>query len=422
MDSLELRRLPLDELARTRDPGNAKRHALGALERSMDRFGFIAPVLLNAGDNTVLAGHGRIAELLDLLERGMAPPVGVEVDAAGRWLVPTVVGFDLDAVEAAAYRVADNRLVELGGWDDVRLAATLEELSRVSGGLDGVGFTVPDLEQLLADLARPSGTAVDPDEVPPVPLEHELRVRRGDIWRLGRHRVCCGDATDTGDVAQLLGTDHPAMAFVDPPYNVALGDHSGAARGRRRRITNDALSPAAWAAFVEAWGNQLIAAVDGAIYVCMSSREWPTVARILAEVGGHWSDTIIWDKGHFTLGRSDFQRGYEPIWYGWRQGAEHFNRGDRNESDVWRFPQPFESPLHPAMKPVALVEHALELSSQLGDRVLDLFLGSGTTLIAAERTDRCVLGLELEPVYVQVAIERWQRLTGAMAELESRRA
>jgi len=207
------------------------------------------------------------------------------------------------------------------------------------------------------------------------------------------------------------------MAFTDPPYNVALGDHGGQQREQRKhRLQNDALPPEQWEAFCRGWAKNLLDNVDGALYVCMSTKEWPLVSQVLAEAGGHWSDTIIWVKDRFVMGRADYQRGYEPLWFGWRDGAKHHWRGDRDQSDVWTIARPGDSPLHPTMKPLELVERALENSSRAGDVVLDLFLGSGTTLIAAERTGRVCYAMELDPHYAQVAVARWEAFTGEKAE------
>ena len=156
--------------------------------------------------------------------------------------------------------------------------------------------------------------------------------------------------------------------------------------------------------------------VDGGVYVCMSTKEWPTVSQALTEAGGHWSDTIIWAKDRFVLGRSDYQRGYEPMWYGWREGAKRYFRGGRDQSDVWRIDRPTDSPLHPTTKPLPLIERAIENSSRPGDAVLDIFLGSGSTLIAAERTGRVCYGMELDPHYCSLAIARWEAFTGEVAE------
>ncbi len=147
----------------------------------------------------------------------------------------------------------------------------------------------------------------------------------------------------------------------------------------------------------------------------MSTKEWGTVSRVLAEAGGHWSDTIIWAKDHFVLGRSDYQRAYEPMWYGWREGASRQFLPGRDQSDVWEIPRPEESPLHPTMKPLELMERAVENSSRPGDVVLDPFLGSGSTIIACERTGRTCYGVELDPHYASLAVVRWEAFTGGHA-------
>ena len=248
------------------------------------------------------------------------------------------------------------------------------------------------------------------------------QTKPGDLWLLGDHRVLCGDSTDTAAVERLQGGTPASMAFTDPPYNVAYGDHGGQQKGaKRRRIANDAMPPEQWEEFCRGWAEQLLANVDGAVYACMSTKEWPTVSRVLEEAGAHWSDTIVWAKDRFTLGRSDYQRQYEPIWYGWREGVKHHWCGDRDQGDVWQIPRPAESPLHPTMKPLELVERAIENSSQSGDSVLDLFLGSGSTLIASERTGRVCRGMELDPRYVDVAVARWESFTGQKAKKETRK-
>lgn len=164
------------------------------------------------------------------------------------------------------------------------------------------------------------------------------------------------------------------------------------------------------------WAENLVAHVDGALYVCMSTKEWPLVSGVLAELGGHWSDTIIWAKDRFVLGRADYQRQYEPIWYGWPEGAKRHWCGDRDQGDIWEITRPAVSEWHPTTKPVELVQRALENSSKPGDVVLDLFLGSGTTLIACERTGRSCNAMELDLHYVDVALARWEVFTGETAE------
>jgi DNA modification methylase len=205
------------------------------------------------------------------------------------------------------------------------------------------------------------------------------------------------------------------MAFTDPPYNVSYGSALNP-RHKKRSIANDAMTEEEWETFCRGWAGTLLGSVDGALYVCMSGKEWPTVSRILAGAGGHWSTTIIWEKDRFVLGRSDYQRGYEPIWYGWREGVKRHFAGGRDQSDIWKIERPSDSPLHPTMKPLPLIERAIENSSKPGEVILDLFLGSGSTLIAAERASRVCYGLELDPHYCSMVLARWEAFTGGKAE------
>ena len=167
------------------------------------------------------------------------------------------------------------------------------------------------------------------------------------------------------------------------------------------------------------WIANLLRGVGGAIYCCMSTKEWPTVSRLFAEQGAHWSDTIIWAKDHHVLGRADYQRAYEPVWYGWPDGATRHWCGDRDQTDVWQIARPAVNELHPTQKPLPLIERAIANSSAIGDVVLDLFVGSGSTLIAAERTGRRCYGLELDPHYADIVIARWEAFTGETATKET---
>ena len=410
----------LDELAGRAHPENPKLHDLAALDSSIGRFGYVTPVVVNDTDDYILEGHGRVETLLALRSSGAKPPPGIQVGPGGGWRVPTVHGVDLSPTEARAFLIAANRTVELGGWDDRRLAAVLSDLARSEAGLDAVGFSEADLSALIQSLGIDAPLElVDPDDIPEEPEDEELYVVPGQLWQLGAHRLLCGDATKGEDVARLLAGRKADLAVTDPPYNVNYGRHGGAAAGcRTRPLINDSLPATDWEEFVRAWVAQLLSSVNGALYIFMSCKEWPTVSRLLEEAGGHWSTTIIWAKDRFVLGRSDYQRQYEPIWYGWRQGRRRHWCGDRDQGDVWSIPRPATSDLHPTMKPVALIERMIANSSRPGSRVLDLFLGSGTTVIAAERLGRRCLGVEIEPKYAQVAIERWQRYTGRTAALE----
>lgn len=228
----------------------------------------------------------------------------------------------------------------------------------------------------------------------------------------------CGDATVAMDVERLLGETKADLCFCDPPYNVDYAGGAGAEKaGKGRRIKNDALGEA-FGQFLRDACGLINAHTAGAVYICMSSSELATLQKAFAQTGGHWSTFIIWAKDRFTLGRADYQRQYEPILYGWPEGAKRRWCGARDQGDVWLIDRPSKNDLHPTMKPVALVERAIRNSSRQGDLVFDPFGGSGTTLIAAETTGRKVALLELDPKYVDVAIQRWQQFTGRQAVLD----
>ena len=402
--ALEVAQVPLKALHP--EPANPRRISdpeLDALERSLRQFGFVEPVLARREDGTIIGGHQRV-----LIARRL-----------GLTSVP-VIWLDVSVEQARLLGLALNKIS--GTWDDALLARLLADLQATPEvDLTLSGFSDDEVRDLLRSLEardkkeRPESFDLD------AALEEATRTPRTkprDLWRLGEHRLLCDDATKPDDLDRLLGGKQAAMAFTDPPYDVDLGRHGGQQRDAKRRkpIANDALDPAAWETFVRAWARTLLAAVDGAIYCCMSSKELPLVSRILAEEGGHWSDTIVWQKDRFTLGRADYQRGYEPIWYGWREGASHHWCGDRDQGDVWTIARPSESPLHPTMKPLALMERAIRNSSQDGDLVLDPFAGSGSTLVACERTGRVCAGIEVDPAYVDVAVARWERFSGGTAE------
>jgi DNA modification methylase len=387
------------------DPANPRRISeaeLESLSRSLHQFGFVDPVLARRADRVVIGGHQRL----------------VAARRLGLKTVPAIF-LDLDQEKARLLNLALNRIS--GEWDADLLARLLSDLAdSATADLSLTGFGEDELKQVLRGLdrrerrERPESFDLD------AALQEARslgRVKPGELWALGEHRLLCGDATAAQAVERLLAGGRAGMAFTDPPYNVGLGDHGGQQPGRsRRRLRNDSLDPERWQAFCAAWAANLLGSVDGAVYVCMSSKEWPTMAAALAAAGGHWSDTIIWAKDRFVLGRSDYQRQYEPIWYGWREGARRFWCGDRDQGDLWRVDRPAVSESHPTVKPLALVERALENSSRPGDRVLDLFLGSGSTLVAAERTGRRCYGLELDPAYASVALARLEAFTGEEAE------
>ena len=401
--TLAIAEVSVDELkphpANPRHIGEAE---LEALTPSIQEFGLVDPIIARSEEKTVIGGHQRLLAARRL----------------GLKSVP-VIFLDISKEKAKLLNVALNKIS--GDFDQELLARLLADLAETPElDLTLSGFEEKDIKQLLKTLEarnkRDRPETFDLDAALRSAYENP-RAQRGDLFQLAEHRVLCGDATSVEDVAKLMSDAKAAMCFTDPPYGVNLGNHGGQQHGqRRRRIANDALPPEAWETFCRGWATNLLANVDGALYVCMSTKEWATVSRILAEAGGHWSDTIIWAKDRFVLGRSDYQRGYEPIWYGWREGAKRHFAGGRDQSDVWKIERLSDSPLHPTMKPLALIERAIENSSRSGNVVLDLFLGSGSTLIAAERTGRISYGLELDPHYCSMVIARWEAFTGLEAQ------
>ena len=245
-----------------------------------------------------------------------------------------------------------------------------------------------------------------------------LLTRPGDLWLLGEHRLLCGDATVLADVERVLGGALANMCFTDPPYGVNYANSpKDKLRSKHRPILNDNLGDG-FESFLTAACTSLVGVTKGAIYIAMSSSELHTLQRAFAAAGGRWSTFLIWAKHAFTLGRADYQRQYEPILYGWRDGTDHYWCGARDQGDVWFFDKPARNDLHPTMKPVALVERAIRNSSKTRDIVLDSFGGSGSTLIAAEKTGRQARLVELDPAYCDVIVQRWQRFSGRAAALD----
>jgi DNA modification methylase len=381
--------MPVERLVPyARNPRN-NTAAIDAVKASIAEFGFRQPIVVDE-KMVVIVGHTRLAA----------------AKALGLATVPVHIAEGLTPAQARAYRLMDNRSHENAEWDDDLLKLEFGDLKLDGYDLELTGFDTDQLSKILGTDA--SDGLTDPDDVPETPALPCSRP--GDLWILGQHRVLCGDATLRADVDRLMGDTLADMAFADPPYNV---DYVG----QDRRILNDALG-ADFGSFLQAACSNLLAVTKGACYVCMSSSELHTLQRAWMKAGGKWSTFVIWAKNTFTLGRSDYQRQYEPILYGWKAGADHYWCGDRDQGDVWFCDKPRVNDLHPTMKPVELVERAIRNSSKSRDIVLDLFGGSGTTLIACEQTDRSARLLELDPRYVDVIVERWQAFTGDVAVLE----
>jgi DNA modification methylase len=392
--TLQLETWPVDRLipyAR-----NARTHSdqqVAQIAASIAEFGFINPVLVDS-DGGIIAGHGRVLAARKL----------------GRREVPIIVLAHLNENQRRAFILADNRLALNAGWDEQMLGLELEALVQAGCDLEITGFDQRELDQLLVGLNQQALT--DPDEAPP--LQETAVTQLGDLWTLGEHRLLCGDSTQHDQLQRLLDGRTSDMIFTDLPYNAAYEGKTS----RRMTIANDNLGHR-FAAFLSAACRTMLAANSGAIYICMSSRELHNLYHAFCQGGGHWSTYIIWAKNTFTLGHSDYQRQFEPILYGWRQGGPHHWCGDRQQGDVWSINKPHSNKEHPTMKPVELVERAIANSSRKGDLVLDPFAGSGTTLLAAERTGRRARVLEIEPQYADVIVRRWQSYSGEEARLDS---
>ena len=377
---------------------NARTHSeeqIAQIAASIREFGWTNPILTD-GDNGVIAGHGRLAAArkLELTE------------------VPVIELGHLSPEQKKAYILADNRIALNSGWDEELLKLELQELQGVDFDLDLLGFGDDEIERLLNG-DQVGGGLTEDDAIPEAPVDPVSRT--GDLWILGNHRLLCGDSTVLSDVERLMGGQLADMAFTDPPYNVDYGNSAkDKMRGKDRRILNDALGDGFYQFLYDACLNLLVV-TKGACYVCMSSSELHTLQKAWIDAGGKWSTFIIWAKNTFTLGRSDYQRQYEPILYGWKQGVDHFWCGDRDQSDIWNYNKPRVNDLHPTMKPVELVERAIKNSSKSRDIVLDLFGGSGTTLIACEKTGRQARLMELDPKFVDVIVKRWEEYTGQQA-------
>jgi DNA modification methylase len=373
---------------------NARTHTeeqVAQVAASIIEFGWTNPILVGA-DAVIIAGHAR---LLAARKLGMTE-------------VPVIVLDHLSETQRRALVLADNRLALSAGWDEEMLRVELDSLKADSFDLDLVGFTDAELEELLSDPETTSDGLTDPDALPSD--QEQVVTVLGDVWMLGPHRLLCGDATQMADIEKVLAGGLADMVFTDPPYNVAYEGKTS----KKLTIGNDALGEKFYAFLRESSANML-AVTKGAIYMCMSSSELHTLFRAFSDAGGHWSTFVIWAKHHFTLGRSDYQRMYEPILYGWRDGSQHFWCGDRSQGDVWFIKRPMANLEHPTMKPVELVERALRNSSKTRDTILDPFGGSGTTLIACERANRQARVIELDPKYCDVAVRRWQDYTGDVA-------
>tara|TARA_R110001592_G_scaffold140727_1_gene361814 strand:- start:3505 stop:4758 length:1254 start_codon:yes stop_codon:yes gene_type:complete len=384
---------------------NPREHTPEQVEQvanSIREFGWTMPILIDE-TNEIIAGHGRLMA---------GKKLGIKE-------VPCIVAQGWSDEQKKAYCIADNKLTENSTWSKDFLKLNLTSLYDDEFDLALTGFSDEELSKILPDFNIDEGLT-DEDDVPTPPEEPVTKL--GDIWLCGEHRVMCGDSTKSDDVSLLMNGVKADMVFTDPPWNVNYGAEDANGKYKERTILNDFMGTEDFKNFMSLTFEQMNSHSKKGCptYVVMSAQEWGNMMLTLALNQYHWSSTIIWNKSSLVLSRKDYHTKYEPIWYGWLEGsARLLSLKDRKQSDVWDFDKPSRSDLHPTTKPVELVARAVGNSSKIKGLVLDLFGGSGSTMIACAKTKRKNMSMELDPKYCDVIVKRWQNYTGEEATLES---
>lgn len=375
------------------NPRNIESSKFAKLVKSVKNFPAmleIRPIVIDQ-DNVILGGNMRYKACVK----------------AGLEKVPILKVENLTEEQKQEFIIKDN--VGFGEWDWEILEEEWDADLLQEWGLD-VEFDTDDKPDALTD----------EDDIPELQEEH--RSLLGDVWILGNHRLMCGDSTKTEDVDVLMNEIRADMVFTDPPWNVNYGSDTANGKYKERTILNDFMGTEDFKEFMDSSFAQMNAHSKKGCptYVVMSAQEWGNMMLTLAMNEYHWSSTIIWNKSSLVLSRKDYHTKYEPIWYGWLEGeARICPLDDRKQSDVWDFDKPSKSELHPTTKPVELIEKAIINSSKKDNYVLDLFGGSGSTMIACEKNNRNNMSMELDPKYADVIVKRWQEYTGKDAILES---
>ena len=381
---------------------NSRTHSeaqVAQIAASIREFGFTNPVLIDANGG-IIAGHGRVMGARQL---GMAE-------------VPCLRLGHLTETQKRAYIIADNKLALNAGWDEEMLALEFRDLLAEGYSAEMTGFSIPEIDQLIAGLdAMPEGKT-DADETPEV--QQTVVSQPGDVWILGKHRIMCGDSTRIDQAKTLMGGGMADMVFTDPPYNVA---YEGRGDNDLGIIRNDNMTDAQFEQFLRDVFSTYWACMKALapIYVCHpDSSTAPKLAfeTTFAERFKK-SSTIIWAKQSAGMGWQDYRAQHEPILYGWKDGkGKHYYCGDRAKTTLWQIGRDAQaSYVHPTQKPVDLPAEAIKNSSKAGDVVLDLFGGSGSTLMACEQTGRVNRSMELDAKYCDVIVRRWQQFTGKRA-------
>jgi site-specific DNA-methyltransferase (adenine-specific) len=370
--------------------------AVDAVAASIRAFGVRQPLVVDEQD-VIIVGHTRYKAALKL----------------GMTEVPVHVAVGLTPEQARAYRIADNQTATLSQWDDGKLVEELMALQTAGFDLDLTGFSAEDLSRLLAS----GGTEpqADPDDVPEPPAEPETRP--GDLWLLGKHRLLCGDATKTEDFARLMDNTAADLLLTDPPYGV---NYVGRTQAEMTIANDDLADDNQYRSFLATAFRTTLDHVrpGGGFYVWHADVRGLPVRLAAGDAGMQVRQCLVWVKQTMVLGRQDYQWRHEPCLYGWRDGAAHTWLGDRSQTTVLEFDRPSRNGDHPTAKPVDLFRYLVANSCPPGGRILDPFGGSGTTLVAAELVGRIAYLMELDPAYVDVAVRRWEAVTGQTAERE----
>lgn len=387
---------------------NSRTHSdeqVAQIAASVREFGWTNPILID-GQNSIIAGHGRLAAARKL---GLAE-------------VPVIVLDHLSDAQKKALVIADNKLASNAGWDDEMLRLELGDLKEMGFDATLTGFSTDELDALLNVIEGTDGLT-DEDDVPEAPDEPTTRL--GDVWILGKHRLMCGDSTSIDDMQKLTDNQLVDMWLTDPPYNVDMTaknemlEKAGKARKDRASfgIANDSMSDEKFREFLrDSYVTADTVLKPGAVfYIWHADSEGYNFRGAAKDAGWKIRQCLVWKKSVFAIGRQDYHWKHEPCLYGWKDGSSHLWASDRKQTTILEFDKPSRSGEHPTMKPVALFEYQMLNNTKGGDIVLDSFGGSGTTIIAAEKNGRRGYAMELDPKYCDVIVKRWQEFTGKAA-------
>lgn len=366
------------------------------IKNSIENFGYVSPLIIN-NDMTVIGGHQRLKVLKEL----------------GFTELECIV-VDLDKTNEKALNIALNKIQ--GDWDEEKLEDLLQELKLQNFDTNLTGFDFDEVDEMLKDM---NGSKEDDFDIDSAYEEIEEPITKpGDVWILGNHRLMCGNSTQKEDVIHLMNNQKADMLLTDPPYNV---DYVGKTVDALK-IANDNMNDVQFYEFLkQAFINMFDFTKEGAsIYVFHADTEGLNFRKAFKDAGFKLAECLIWKKDCFVMGRQDYQWQHEPILYGWKEGVAHHFINDRTQSTILEFDRPKQSALHPTMKPIDLIARLVKNSSKENDIILDLFGGSGSTIITAEQLNRICYSMELDPKYCDVIVKRWETLTNKEAILDKR--